>query len=370
MGDSMRKMKLAAVQSSSVFLNREASIEKACRLIKEAGSNGADLVALPEGFIPTHPVWFHFLAATSLKGMELSRELFNNSVEIPSAATDALCQACREAGTIAVVGLCEKLPDKRGNMYNTQLFIDQDGKILGKHQKIMPTLGERIVHTGGFGNTMTAFPTSFGNISGLLCGENSNPLAAFAIAAMYPVVHVAAWPSHFCHGVWMQDSIKAASTGLAYMLKGFVINSAGVVTDEHIDIYALTDEDREYLEKARDTGATSIVGPMGTIIAGPLPAGEGILYADLDLNNLVIPKILTDYAGDYNRFDVFSLNLNVDIPQPVKYIRPKPVLDDTEIISGQLMEIEDESALNLLEDRSYLLEGGTRSQKNRPDKKR
>ncbi|MBN1226592.1 MAG: carbon-nitrogen hydrolase family protein [Deltaproteobacteria bacterium] len=368
MGDSMRKMKLAAVQSSSVFLNREASIEKACRLIREAGANGADLVALPEGFIPTHPVWFHFLASTSIKGLELSRELFNNSVEIPSAATDALCQACREAGTIAVVGLCEKLPNKRGNMYNTQLFIDQNGKILGKHQKIMPTLGERIVHTGGHGNTMKAFPTSFGNISGLLCGENSNPLAAFALAAMYPVVHIAAWPSHFCHGVWMQDSITAASTGLAYMLKGFVINSVGVVTDEHIDIYAVTDEDRKYLEKARDTGASSIVGPMGTIIAGPLPAGEGILYANVDLNNLVIPKILTDYAGDYNRFDVFSLNVNVDTPKSVRHIRSMPVSDDIEFVSGKFMEIEEESALNLLEDRPYFLEDRPRSQKNKPDK--
>ncbi|MFC1869266.1 carbon-nitrogen hydrolase family protein [Thermodesulfobacteriota bacterium] len=370
MGDTMRKMRLAAVQASSVFLDREASIEKACCLIREAGAKGADLVGLPEGFIPTHPTWFHFLPATGPKSKDFCLELFKNSVEIPSPATDALCQACREAGIIAVVGLCEKMPNRTGNMYNTQLFIDQNGKILGKHQKIMPTLGERIVHTGGYGYTMTAFPTSFGNISGLLCGENSNPLAIFALASMYPQVHVAAWPSHFDQGVWMQDSISAASRGLAYTMKAFVINAVAVVTDELIDAYALTDEDREYMEKARDTGAASIVAPMGKLIAGPMDAGEGILYADVDLNDLIIPKIWTDYAGHYNRFDLFSLRLNVDIPHPVKQIRSRPVQDDTEFASGQFMGIDDESALNLLEDRSHLLEDGPRSQKNRPDKKR
>jgi nitrilase len=322
-GDDGKKLRLAAVQSASIFLDREASVEKACRLIREAGANGADVVGFPEGFIPAHPTWFHFQPTAGRKSLNFAQRLFKNAVEIPGPATDALCRACRDANTIAVVGVCERMPNTTGTMYNTQIFIDRTGELLGKHRKLVPTLGERIVHTGGFGDTMRAFPCSFGNISGLLCGENSNPLAAFVLAAMHTVVHVASWPAHFDIGAWMQDSIMAASRGLAYQLKAFVINAAGVVTDEMIEAYALTDEDREYLAKAKAAGAASIIGAKGKVIAGPLPAGEGILYADVDVDDLIRSKLVIDFAGHYNRFDVFSLTLNVDAPNPLNQLQSR-----------------------------------------------
>ena len=82
-------------------------------------------------------------------------------------------------------------------MFNTQVFIGADGSILGKHQKIMPTTGEKLVHTGGYGDTLRTFPTEFGPISGLICGENTNPLAIFALIAEYTKIHIASWPSNF-----------------------------------------------------------------------------------------------------------------------------------------------------------------------------
>ena len=250
---------------------------------------------------------------------------------------------------MAVVGLCEKMPKTTGTMYNSQLFIDRSGEIIGTHRKIVPTLGERIVHAGGFGDTMRAFPTSFGNISGLLCGENSNPLASFVLASMYTVVHVASWPAHFDLSAWMPDAIMAASRGLAYQLKAFVINAVGVVTDDMIEDYALTDEDRQYMEKAKSTGAATIIGPRGEIIAGPLAAGEGILYADVDLDDLLIPKLITDFGGHYNRFDLFSVKLNVDFPHPVKSVRTTFAADEP------WTSIEDEPPDRLLQNQSKKL---------------
>jgi nitrilase len=96
MGDTYAKIRVAAIQAAPVFLNREATVEKACRLIKEAAANGASVIGFPEGFIPGHPLWYHFHPATSSHSMKLATELFKNSVEIPSPATDALCQAARE----------------------------------------------------------------------------------------------------------------------------------------------------------------------------------------------------------------------------------------------------------------------------------
>ena len=307
-------VKVAAAQMAPVFLDREATVEKASAIIAEAGAEGADIIGFPEGFIPAHPAWYGYQPAAGGKSGPLARELFQNAVEIPGPATEALSAACRAASINAVVGVCEKRPGTNGTMFNTQLFIGADGKILGKHQKLAPTVGERLVHTGGWGDTLTTFPTPFGNVSGLICGENSNPLAVYVMLAMNSVVHVASWPPHFGGGRSMQQTIDAVGPGLARTLCAFVINTGGIVTDELIDLYAASDADRAHMEQLKDLGSASIVGPFGNVIAGPMGPGEGILYADVDLNDVLSAKMNHDFAGHYNRFDVFKVTVNREVP--------------------------------------------------------
>ncbi len=316
MGDTYAKIRVAAVQAAPVFLNREGTVEKACRLIKEAAANGASVIGFPEGFIPGHPLWYHFHPATSSHSMKLATELFKNSVEIPSPATDALCQAAREGKTHVVMGLCEHRPGTFGTMYNTQLFIDDRGKILGKHQKLVPTVGERLVHTGGYGDTLRAFPTRFGKISGLICGENSNPLAIFALTAEGSMIHVASWPSHRDRGGMFPVSDRAASAGraVAMMSKAFVINALGTLNEEMIQVLAANDEDRAFLHDPNVSGGSTIISPQSVVIAGPMGNEEGILYADIDLEAGVRAKITHDTAGHYNRADVFTVSVNRAAP--------------------------------------------------------
>src|SRR5437763_5417876 len=97
MCDAYGVVKVAAVQAASVFLDREGSTEKACRLIREAGRNGARVIVFAEGFIPAHPVWYHHHAATGAVANRLSVALFKNAVEIPGPEIDALCAAARDA---------------------------------------------------------------------------------------------------------------------------------------------------------------------------------------------------------------------------------------------------------------------------------
>jgi len=309
MGDSLPTTKLAAIQAAAPFLNRDAAVEKTCQLIREAGKNGAELVGFPESFIPGHPIWLHFHPSSGPASMQLSRKLFENSIEIPSPATDAIGDACREAGVIAVIGTCEKETGTTGTMYNTQLVVDRDGQIIGRHCKLVPTLGERIVHTGGRGETMTAFSTHLGTVGALNCGENANPLAAFVLSAQSTVIHVAAWPPIFGRSANMQEAINVSSRGLAHTLKAFVINAVGVLEDDTIEACAATDEDRAIMRAARDEGGSSIIGPRGQIVAGPMEGGEGILYADVDLGDVLIPKIAMDFGGHYNRFDIFNVSI-------------------------------------------------------------
>src|SRR4026207_2164176 len=122
MGDSYARVKVAAVQAASVFLDREGSTEKACRLIREAGKNGARVIGFPEGFIPAHPVWYHHHSATGAHSNRLATELFKNSVEIPGPETHALAAAARDANAYVVVGVCEKIPGTIGTMFNTQVY--------------------------------------------------------------------------------------------------------------------------------------------------------------------------------------------------------------------------------------------------------
>ena len=319
MSDKLQTIRLGAVQAASVFLDREATVEKACRLIREAGENGADVIGFPEGFIPAHPTWYGFVPASGERSAGLGRRLFQNAVEIPGPATDRLAAACREARVTAVVGVCEKRPGTAGTLYNTQLFIGSDGRLMGKHQKLMPTVGERLVHTGGWGDTLKAYAAPFGMVSGLICGENSNPLAMYVMLAMNTVVHVASWPPHFGPTSNMAQAIRAASTGLALALGCFVINSPGVVSDAAIEVCALTNEDRAFLERCRGEGAASIIGPRGEMRAGPMSAGEGILYADVDLNEVLDAKMIHDFAGHYNRFDIFSLTVDRRVRPPISY---------------------------------------------------
>ena len=316
MGDNYPKIRVAAAQAAPVFLNREATVEKACRLIRESGAGGAKIVGFSEGFIPGHPLWYHFHPATSPESRRLATELFKNSVEIPSPTTDALAEAAREAGTYVVMGLCEKRPGTYGTMFNSQLFIDPNGQILGKHQKLVPTSGERLVHTGGSGDTLRAFETEYGKISGLICGEGSSPLAIFALIAEGAAIHVASWPNAPGRTA-LPRSERGIMTGraLAFMAKAFVINVCGAMSDEMKEVLAYTAEDHIFLADQELSGGSSIIGPDSRVIAGPMGPEEGILYADIDLEEGPHGKVAHDFAGHYNRADVFTLLLNDRVPE-------------------------------------------------------
>ncbi len=304
------------MQAASVFLDREGSTEKACRLIREAGKNGARVIGFPEGFIPAHPVWYHHHAATGAVANRLAVELFKNSVEIPGPEIDALCEAARAANAYVVVGVCEKIPQTTGTMFNTQVYIGPDGGLIRKHQKIMPTVGERLVHMGGFGDTFGAFATEFGPMSALICGENSNPLAIFALIAEGTRIHVMSWPNHFpTSGDPLRNRVAIDSQAFAQMSKAFVISACGTVDERMIEMLHAGPEGEKFLRDANCCGGSLIVAPNSRIIAGPMGPEEGILYADCDLDIAIQMKLRHDFAGHYNRPDIFHLHVNRAAPR-------------------------------------------------------
>jgi aliphatic nitrilase len=201
-------------------------------------------------------------------------------------------------------------------MYNSLLVIGRDGRIAGVRRKIVPTVGERIVHTAGAGDSVRVFDTEFGALSGLMCGENSNPLLTYSMSALGAKVHVAAWPSFFNQAADLQAIADIACRAIAYQNSAFVISSIGGIDDAMAERLPATDADREHLATAATKGGTAIYAPGGRVIAGPAAGGETIVYADADLDLIVPRKIVHDYAGDYNRFDIFQLAVNVSPAGP------------------------------------------------------
>lgn len=315
---------MGVVQAAPVFLDREATTERACGLIDEAGRLGIAVLAFPEGFIPTHPDWYHYVPASSAASFGFARRLFANSVEIPGPTTDRLGDAARRAGVNVVIGVCERTPEPDLTLYNSQVFIASDGRILGKHQKIMPTLAERVVHARGSGEGLRAFATPAGRVSGLICGENSNPLAIMAIAADRPQMHVASWPSPVSRDEGgMTDLIKVASQALAYATGSFVLSSQAVVDEPIAAELSQGDPDRDFLLGQARRGNSVIVAPDRSILAGP-PDGpfEGILTADIDLEACVAARHVHDFAGHYNRPDIFSLRIDRSVRRLVEASDP------------------------------------------------
>jgi nitrilase len=198
-----------------------------------------------------------------------------------------------------------------GTMFNSQIYIAPDGALIGKHQKIMPTVGERLVHTGGFGDTFGAFATDFGPMSGLICGENSNPLAVFALTAEGTRIHVMSWPNHFpTSGDPLRNRVTIDSQAFAQMSKAFVISACGTVDERMIEMLRTGPDGEEFLRDPDCCGGSVIVAPNSRVLAGPMGPEEGILYADCNLEIAIQMKLRHDFAGHYNRPDIFHLQIN------------------------------------------------------------
>ncbi len=174
MADDFPRFVAAAVQAAPVFMDREATVEKACSLIAEAAKNGARLIVFPETWVPTYPFW-------DMRRSDAWLELYRNAVEVPSPATERLGQAARDAGAYVAIGVNERDTNTRGTLYNTLLYFGPDGALLGAHRKLMPSVTERLVWGMGDGSGLHVFDTPLGRLGGLICWEHEMTLVKYAM---------------------------------------------------------------------------------------------------------------------------------------------------------------------------------------------
>jgi len=295
--------KIAAVQAAPVFLNRDATVEKACKLISEAGRENARLIVFPESFIPAYPDWVWAVPPGRERILnQLYAELLANAVEIPSAATERLGQAAKGAGAYVVMGVAERDPEASGaTLYNTLIYFGPEGNVMGKHRKLVPTGGERLVWAQGDGSTLEVYDTPLGKIGGLICWENYMPLARYTMYAWGTQIYIAAtWDSG---EPWLSTLRHIAKEGRVYVIGCCMPMRQADIPDRFEYKAKFYNPEREWI----NVGDSAIVNPDGEFIAGPVQMKEEILYADVDPQQMRGPKWMLDVAGHYARPDVFEL---------------------------------------------------------------
>jgi predicted amidohydrolase len=301
--DTLPKYVAAAVQAAPVFLDREATADKACELIREAGKAGARLVVFPETWIPMYPFWH---TTPGVRSGKLFSRLYRNSVEVPSAVTQQLGAAARDANAYVVMGVNERDTEARGTLYNTMLWFAPSGEVMHRHRKLMPTFTERTIWGMGDGSDLETMDTPLGRLGGLICWEHQMTLAKYALYAQGEQVHCAQWPAY----TGQNDHIGFGTRQYAFEGACFVISSCGIVSKGAMpkDIQA---------EPFSANGGSAIIGPNGDYLAGPVYDSEEILYAEIDIEAAIIEKHSRDVAGHYARPDVLQLVMNASPKTPL-----------------------------------------------------
>jgi nitrilase len=305
---TLEKVVAAAVQATPEFLDREATVEKSVRLIKEAAGEGAGLIVFPETFIPTYPDWVWRAPAWDGPSADLYALLLENAVEIPGPVTETLGKAAKQAKAFVSMGVNEREPGG-GTIYNTQVTLGPDGSVLGKHRKLMPTGGERLVWGMGDGSMLQVYDTPFGRLGGLICWENYMPLARYSMYAKGVDVYVA--PTWDNSDMWVATLRHIAKEGRLYVIGVAPLLRGSDVPDDIPGKAELWGGDDDWMSR----GYSTIVAPGGEILAGPLLEEEGILYAELDPSKARASRHQFDPVGHYSRPDVFRLVVD-ESPKP------------------------------------------------------
>ncbi|MEV6268628.1 nitrilase-related carbon-nitrogen hydrolase [Kribbella sp. NPDC051936] len=291
----MGSVVVAAVQAGSVLFDTAATLVKAERWIRDAAADGARLVVLPEAFLGGYPKGFDFgitVGSRSPEGRELFRRYREAAVELGGPEVARLAEIAAEVGVQLVAGVIER---DGGTLYCTAVFVDPRAGLVAHHRKLMPTAAERYLWGQGDGSTMPAVRTDFGVLGAAICWENYMPL--FRQTMYAKGVQLWCAPTVDDREQWQATMRHIALEGRCFVISAnqyFTRHDAGHTGDETVLI----------------NGGSTIISPLGEILAGPLRTGEGVLLAELDLAELDRGYFDFDSVGHYSRPDVFTLTVD------------------------------------------------------------
>ena len=317
--------KVAVAHVAPVFLDKKATVAKALGLIQEAAQKGAQLVVFPESFLPGFPIWAALWSP--MENHDLFQRFVENSLLCDGPEVAAIAAQAKKFNIFVSFGLSEASHASVGCIWNSNILISDQGETLIHHRKLVPTFFEKLIWAPGDGAGLKVARTHIGNIGGLICGENTNPLARYALMAQKEQIHISSWPP-----IWPTRNPTAGgnynnlqanrirASAHSFESKSFGIVCAGFMDKPMFEF--LVSRDRSIANVLENTpGAESFfVNPTGTQFGDTLQTEEGLIYAELDLSQCIEPKQFHDVVGYYNRFDVFDLKVNRKRIEPITWV--------------------------------------------------
>ena len=308
--------KIAVIQESPVLLDRDKTIKRARQLIEDAASAGASLAVFPEAYISGYPAWIWRLRPGGDWGAseELHTRLLDSAVDIDAGDIQPLCDSAKKNKIAVVCGMNERDSKlSKATLYNSVVIIGDDGCILNRHRKLMPTNPERMVWGFGDGSGLRVVDTPAGRAGALLCWENYMPLARYALYSQGVEIYIA--PTYDSGDDWLGTMQHIAREGRCWVICSGVALTNSDIPSDFPDREALYPADEEWI----NPGDSAVIAPGGEIVAGPLREEKGILFADVESKRAVISKRDLDITGHYSRPDIFTLNVNTSPQSPVKF---------------------------------------------------
>jgi nitrilase len=292
-------MKVAVVQAGSILFNTPATLEKMERLIAEAAAGGAGLILFPEAFIGGYPRGLGFgtvVGSRSDRGREQWLEYYRSAVDISGPEIAAIGSWARQHRVYLASGVIERAG---GTLYCTLVYWGPDGNYLHHHRKLKPTASERLIWGEGDGSDLQVLNAPIGKIGGLICWENYMPLARMALYEQQVQLYLA--PTADQRETWLPSMQHIACEGRCYVLScNQYVDKTMYPADYQSEIKSLPE--------GLSRGGSAVVNPLGKVIGGPLWDREGIVYADIELDEVAKSKFDFDVVGHYARPDVFDFD--------------------------------------------------------------
>lgn len=304
--------KVAVVQAGSIPFEPLQTAEKGAGLISEAAAEGATVVVFPEAFLGGYPKGASFgspVGKRTEEGRDEFLRYYRSAIDLDGPELTLIVDAAQAHNIFVVLGVIERTAY---TLYCTVLYIDPEQGLVGKHRKLMPTGGERVIWGFGDGSTLPVFKTGVGTVGAVICWENYMPMMRSAMYSKGVDVYCA--PTADDRDTWIASMQHIALEGRCYVLSACQYLTRGDFPDDYDCLLAPANKPETVLMR----GTSMIVSPMGEVLAGPLLNKEGILYAEVSNDLIVRSKLDFDPVGHYARPDVFSLHVDTEAKSPVR----------------------------------------------------
>jgi len=321
---ALPRIRACAAHLAPVWMDADRSTDKAVDAIAEAAKGGAQLIAFPESFIPGFPAWTGLTAP--IRTHDLFRTFAANSIRADGPQVARLRNAARRHGIHVSCGFSESTEASLGCLWNSNLLIGPDGKVLNHRRKLVPTYYEKLVWAPGDAAGLRVAGTAVGRVGVLICGENTNPLARYALMAQGEQLHLATFPP-----IWptrvpgdataydIEEAIRIRAGAHAFEAKCFVLVASACLDRDATQALSMLSPEAACVIEGTPRAVSMLIGPEGRQI-GQSQREEGLLYADADLEACVEPKQFHDVVGYYNRFDIFRLEVDRTPRLPIHFL--------------------------------------------------